>query len=214
MVVLLLRTLTDHRQTLEQVDYTVLAATSVLGDLIDKCPPAEACRDAFERMSKATVQMCLSTTGFGARPAHLGPPKLTQTQTTGSIRDVQPVYIQTPNEQGYFRPQRPRPQFDMNLRDLFPEEKPENRSFARNIGTWQSPLPSQSSASTQQGNLFPNHMQQTSSRPALTPTFRTPSYGAPSSVNNDSLLSNSAVPFDNFGFINDIDSLLADTTAT
>ncbi|KAL8859495.1 MAG: hypothetical protein Q9178_003894 [Gyalolechia marmorata] len=56
--------------TLDDVDFTVLAATSVLGDLSDKCPPAEACRDAFERMSKATVKMCLSTTGFGS-PATL-----------------------------------------------------------------------------------------------------------------------------------------------
>ncbi|KAL8700350.1 MAG: hypothetical protein Q9224_001006 [Gallowayella concinna] len=54
------------RLTLDDVDFTVLAATSVLGDLIDKCPPAEACRDAFERMSRATVKMCLSTTGFGS----------------------------------------------------------------------------------------------------------------------------------------------------
>ncbi|KAL8854735.1 MAG: hypothetical protein Q9221_000517 [Calogaya cf. arnoldii] len=54
------------RMTLDDVDFTVLAATSVLGDLSEKCPPAEACRDAFERMSKATVKMCLSTTGFGS----------------------------------------------------------------------------------------------------------------------------------------------------
>ncbi|KAL8802610.1 MAG: hypothetical protein Q9182_003701 [Xanthomendoza sp. 2 TL-2023] len=53
------------QRTLDDVDFTVLAATSVLEDLIDKCPPAEACRDAFERMSRATVKMCLSTTGFG-----------------------------------------------------------------------------------------------------------------------------------------------------
>ncbi|KAK7608337.1 fungal-specific transcription factor domain-containing protein [Phyllosticta paracitricarpa] len=51
--------------SLDDVDFTVLAATSVLGDLTDKCPPAEACRDAFDRMSKATIQMCMSTTGFG-----------------------------------------------------------------------------------------------------------------------------------------------------
>ncbi|KAL9635470.1 MAG: hypothetical protein Q9204_002621 [Flavoplaca sp. TL-2023a] len=54
------------RMTLDDVDFTILAATSVLGDLSAKCPPAEACRDAFERMSKATVKMCLSTTGFGS----------------------------------------------------------------------------------------------------------------------------------------------------
>ena len=51
---------------MDEVDFTILAATSVLGDLIEKCPPAEACRDAFNRMSKATVQMCMSTTGFGS----------------------------------------------------------------------------------------------------------------------------------------------------
>jgi len=45
---------------MDEVDFTILAATSVLGDLVDKCPPAEACRDAFERMSRATVQMCLA----------------------------------------------------------------------------------------------------------------------------------------------------------
>ncbi|KAL8822040.1 MAG: hypothetical protein Q9223_000032 [Gallowayella weberi] len=60
------RAFIDGKQTLDDVDFTVLAATSVLGDLIDKCPPAEACRDAFERMSRATVKMCLSTTGFGS----------------------------------------------------------------------------------------------------------------------------------------------------
>src|SRR5437763_8410107 len=47
---------------MDEVDFTILAATSVLGDLSDKCPPAEACRDAFERMSRATVSMCLSGT--------------------------------------------------------------------------------------------------------------------------------------------------------
>lgn len=39
---------------MDEVDFTILAATSVLGDLIPKCPPAEACRDAFDRMSKGT----------------------------------------------------------------------------------------------------------------------------------------------------------------
>ncbi|EER26694.1 positive regulator of purine utilization, putative [Coccidioides posadasii C735 delta SOWgp] len=67
---------------LDDVDFTVLGATSVLEDLMGKCPPAEACRDAFEMMSKATVQVCLSTTGFGSssgrngtRPALPGKPR-------------------------------------------------------------------------------------------------------------------------------------------
>lgn len=58
-------TLVRSQLTLDDVDFTVLAATSVLDDLIEKCPPAEACRDAFVRMSKATIKMALSTTGFG-----------------------------------------------------------------------------------------------------------------------------------------------------
>lgn len=37
--------------------------------MVDRCPPAEACRDAFDRMSKATVAMCMSTTGFSSNAA-------------------------------------------------------------------------------------------------------------------------------------------------
>ncbi|KAI4102659.1 MAG: hypothetical protein L6R37_004249 [Teloschistes peruensis] len=61
-VLLLYRQL--HR--IHLVNYTFLATVHLFmaGDLISKCPPAEACRDAFERMSRATVKMCLSTTGF------------------------------------------------------------------------------------------------------------------------------------------------------
>lgn len=50
---------------MDEVDFTVLAATSVFTDLIDKCPPAEACRDAFDRTAKATVKMANQTGGFG-----------------------------------------------------------------------------------------------------------------------------------------------------
>ncbi|KAI2624247.1 hypothetical protein GGR54DRAFT_566942 [Hypoxylon sp. NC1633] len=53
------------RLTMDEVDFTILAATSVFTDLIEKCPPAEACRDAFDRTSKATVKMANSTGGFG-----------------------------------------------------------------------------------------------------------------------------------------------------
>ncbi|KAL8775722.1 MAG: hypothetical protein Q9209_000218 [Squamulea sp. 1 TL-2023] len=54
------------RMTVDDVESTILAATQVLGDLSQKCPPAEACRHALKRMSRATVQMCISTTGFGS----------------------------------------------------------------------------------------------------------------------------------------------------
>ncbi|KAI0022671.1 hypothetical protein F4780DRAFT_160941 [Xylariomycetidae sp. FL0641] len=53
------------RLTMDEVDFTVLAATSVFADLMEKCPPAEACRDAFDRTAKATVKMANSTGGFG-----------------------------------------------------------------------------------------------------------------------------------------------------
>ncbi|KAK0627202.1 fungal-specific transcription factor domain-containing protein [Immersiella caudata] len=53
------------RLTMDEVDFTVLAATSVFTDLMEKCPPAEACRDAFDRTVKATVKMANSTGGFG-----------------------------------------------------------------------------------------------------------------------------------------------------
>ncbi|KAI1377797.1 hypothetical protein F4677DRAFT_444386 [Hypoxylon crocopeplum] len=53
------------RLTMDEVDFTILAATSVFTDLIEKCPPAEACRDAFDRTAKATVKMANSTGGFG-----------------------------------------------------------------------------------------------------------------------------------------------------
>ncbi|KAJ5154870.1 uncharacterized protein N7500_010309 [Penicillium coprophilum] len=134
--------LVRSRLTLDEVDFTVLAATSVLGDLMHKCPPAEACRDAFERMSKATVQMCLSTTGFGSQvdmsrvhaasnagnPLYPGRPRQPMDQRPragqGQVRRVMPA-----------RPSRPVPKFDMNLADLFTDNtpladhpRPENRT--------------------------------------------------------------------------------------
>ncbi|PNH38834.1 hypothetical protein VD0004_g8024 [Verticillium dahliae] len=54
------------RLTMDEVDFTILAAKSVFTDLTDKCPPAETCRDAFDRTAKATIKMANSTGGFGA----------------------------------------------------------------------------------------------------------------------------------------------------
>lgn len=50
---------------MDEVDFTILAATSVFTDLMEKCPPAEACRDAFDRTAKATIKMANSNGGFG-----------------------------------------------------------------------------------------------------------------------------------------------------
>ncbi|KAF2493140.1 hypothetical protein BU16DRAFT_512873 [Lophium mytilinum] len=123
--------------SLDDVDFTVLAATSVLGDLIEKCPPAEACRDAFDRMSKATIQMCMSTTGFG--PQALGtasqanmsnfhsPSTYTSDQDARSDTELSTGY-----QHSYFQSsRRPTPRFDMNLRDLFSDDETDARSFSR-----------------------------------------------------------------------------------
>lgn len=102
-----------------------------------KCPPAEACRDAFERMSKATVQMCLSTTGFGSQVdmtrvhaashgagslyAGRGRQPMDQRRGQGSVR-----------RSTQSRAQRPVPKFDMNLADLFNDNPMADRSRAEN----------------------------------------------------------------------------------
>lgn len=96
---------------MDEVDFTILAATSVLGDLIEKCPPAEACRDAFDRMSKATVQMCMSTTGFGSSG-----------QGLSSINAGE--YFTSTNHTAPRPSTRPKPHFDMALNDLLGPSDP------------------------------------------------------------------------------------------
>ncbi|KAH8820098.1 fungal-specific transcription factor domain-containing protein [Xylogone sp. PMI_703] len=118
------------RLTMDEVDFTILAATSVLGDLIEKCPPAEACRDAFDRMSKATVQMCMSTTGFGSSALGLNSRreqnlKSNETDYFGSNAANRQQQYSNVRRSGSGRqrqvpPSRPKHQFDMGLNDLFP----------------------------------------------------------------------------------------------
>src|SRR3954451_23144962 len=118
---------------MDEVDFTILAATSVLGDLIEKCPPAEACRDAFDRMSKATVQMCMSTTGFGSSAQGLTTRgKSHSSHNHSHNNDKIPDYFDnnttkpfassnsSSNSRQSGRPQtqRPKPKFDMGLNDL------------------------------------------------------------------------------------------------
>ncbi|CAN9087326.1 unnamed protein product [Alternaria alternata] len=136
--------------SLDDVDFTVLAATSVLGDLVDKCPPAEACRDAFDRMSKATIQMCMSTTGFGPQALRSLPQAQqypTQTSPTTAYRSAADADARSDTEMqgygarntgGFFSHQqqqqqqrRPVPRFDMNLKDLFSDDETDKRSFSR-----------------------------------------------------------------------------------
>lgn len=105
---------------MDEVDFTILAATSVLGDLIEKCPPAEACRDAFDRMSKATVQMCMSTTGFSSSAQGLN----SRRENHEPSSSTNEYYDPTKSSSTSFRRQsrgpggRPKPTFDMGLNDL------------------------------------------------------------------------------------------------
>ncbi|KAK3057732.1 hypothetical protein LTS18_011461 [Coniosporium uncinatum] len=138
--------------SLDDVDFTVLAATSVLGDLMDKCPPAEACRDAFDRMSKATIQMCLSTTGFGPQAASLSSraqvkrePLTSPTPTMSAIDPALESNSLTHQQRSFFasiqNSRVPIPRFDMNLRDLFSDEETDFRSFDRPSSQIQSNRP-------------------------------------------------------------------------
>lgn len=108
------------RLTLDDVEYTIRAAASVLADLVRKCPPAQACREAFDRMSKATIKMSISTTGFMPPNSDGNPmPKQQDCNITGSRQSTKTGIPQQPPV-GLTRPP---PQFDMNLGELFPEPK-------------------------------------------------------------------------------------------
>jgi len=114
-------------QTMDEVDFTILASFSDVGDLIEKCPPAEACRDAFDRMSKATVQMCMSTTGFGSSATGLNSRR--RSHSHGQQHESHSGNSQTSRSNDHLPPNnsskpsrpatsRPKPQFDMSLNDL------------------------------------------------------------------------------------------------
>lgn len=103
---------------------------------MDKCPPAEACRDAFDRMSEATVKMCQSTTGFGSRVVSFdSPSNQNEHSSPGQHFDTSDFSVQ----HHFGGTSRPPVQFDMNLRDLFPGETQDGRSFGSNLGRWHGP---------------------------------------------------------------------------
>lgn len=90
-----------------------------------KCPPAEACRDAFLRMSKATIAMVEKTTGFGSAST-LGSQPLASPGGYFSSSDS----ISRSPESESSRPLKRKwtmPKFDMNLKDLFSDEEISNR---------------------------------------------------------------------------------------
>jgi hypothetical protein len=130
--------------TLDDVDFTVLAATSVLEDLVAFCPPARACRDAFSRMTKATIKMCLASTGFGSQvdPRVIDSPAVTISESpypAVSTYDSNPLDPRNPNF-AYALPTEPRrkkPNFDPDLRSLFSEEESAGKTFGERYGLLQ-----------------------------------------------------------------------------
>jgi hypothetical protein len=80
-------------------------------------------------MAKATVHMVLSTSGFGTRPSSHQSNQ--QHNFDGNYYGMH--MFQAQNAHGEFRPQRSRPQFEHNMRDMFPDDTPEIRGF-RNLG--------------------------------------------------------------------------------
>lgn len=131
---------------MDEVDFTILAATSVLGDLVEKCPPAEACRDAFDRMSKATVQMCMSTTGFGSSAQGLSAPKRKDSNDYFGAPSNAQFATSNARSKPNKGPSRPVPSFDTGFNDLFPSSPapaaaqivpPPKTSYAGNTATRQ-----------------------------------------------------------------------------
>ncbi|KAF9630597.1 hypothetical protein BFW01_g1159 [Lasiodiplodia theobromae] len=187
--------------SLDDVDFTVLAATSVLGDLIEKCPPAEACRDAFDRMSKATIQMCMSTTGFGPQALAQNRAKQQQTYhsspnfsaaeqqptaspTTEHPRGVnRPSYFPSSNANSNYNSRKQHPRFDMNLRDLFSDDESESRLRRPSLGL----------VGMRPSNSMQNQVKQETPRPATSSaTFVSPEMRQFSSAQVDSQLQTSA----------------------
>ena len=100
-------------------------------------------------MSKATIQMCMTTTGFGPQALralpqtqqyHAHPSSHSPTATYTSTSDIDArsdTDMQgygSRNTASYFQQQqsrRPIPRFDMNLKDLFSDDETDKRSFSR-----------------------------------------------------------------------------------
>lgn len=108
--------LVRSRLSMDEVDFTVLAAKSVFTDMIDKCPPAETCRDAFDRTAKATIKMASSNGGFGTtNPRPRRQRRETTTWVTAPVPDVTSMKpssrhrAQASESQGY--------QFDLAMGD-------------------------------------------------------------------------------------------------
>ncbi|KAK2612567.1 hypothetical protein QQS21_001337 [Conoideocrella luteorostrata] len=106
--------LVRSRLTMDEVDFTVLAAKSVFSDMIDKCPPAETCRDAFDRTAKATIKMACSSGGFGVQPQQ---PRRQRRGTTTWTTAPDSSSMNAPTRHRHHQSDHAPFQFDLSLSD-------------------------------------------------------------------------------------------------
>ena len=152
---------------------------------MEKCPPAEACRDVFQRMAKATVQMFANSFG-----SERNAPNSSTSQYRQSFQNnySQPT---VPFEEEYKSPSnikiapkplsrnwRPPPRFDPDLRDLFADDLDPSSLTSQTI----QKAPLRPFRATPADSILgqQDHSQVTR------PTNQTPSYQAPSPA--DSIL--------------------------
>lgn len=77
---------------MRDVDFTILAAKSIFDDMKDKCPPAETCRDTFDRTAKATIKMASANGGFGQPNKPPRARRRTTTAVSASAPDVSALH--------------------------------------------------------------------------------------------------------------------------
>lgn len=98
-------------------------------------------------MSKATIQMCMSTTGFGPQALRGLPQSKQPSQSPSSAYPTSSDADATYQPTGYFpQTRRPVPRFDMDLKDLFSDDETDKRSFSRisnQVGSMRPPPPPQ-----------------------------------------------------------------------
>lgn len=132
-------------------------------------------------MSKATVKMCVSTTGFGSQVRF----------ATQRRDDDSPILPQHNFDQRALRPSnfstmgsRPPPQFDYDLKNLFSEDAQNGRMFKRPSKTGQAPLLSIAP------NQAPTYASTTSTLSTPTSNSQQTQISPPNQPFDSSLLSN------------------------
>jgi len=206
--------------SLDDVDFTVLAATSVLGDLGTKCPPAEICKTAYTRMAQATIQMCLSSTGFGEQAVRSSIARSPITRETLQDIHASAAYRQRsmtsrPLQVASSRNQTRAPRFDMNLEELFSADESKARPFGHLQRAYSTPVSygQIGSPSAQGANSVAPQLQQINYHHQASP--RNPQQASsPHDLNHQRIYSDYAQPssstYQDMGGFNDMSFL--DTT--